>query len=89
MIFEGQNFNLKTCLRGQSNKDVIIIVSSRIFKKSVDRNLIKRRLRETIKKSRVKIGEKNQLRIYAKKSILNKSLTELIKDFDSFKGRII
>lgn len=69
---------------------VLVSVSSRRFKKAVDRNVIKRRIRESYRKNKVEVvTDLNVALIYVAKDILDysqieKSIVKIVKRLNSF-----
>lgn len=98
LFSEGKSYNISPLRiiskpnpnQGIAHHQVLFSVPSRNFKRAVDRNLIKRRLREAYRLNKSKLGSATKLLvayIYIAKEILPYSLIEekLVQSFLKFK----
>ncbi|MFA6525122.1 MAG: ribonuclease P protein component [Patescibacteria group bacterium] len=75
--------SLRYLLKGKSeNSRFGFVISSKIYKKSVDRNLLKRRMRAIIKKQIENILPGYDFIISARPGVKNKKFTEIEKEIE-------
>lgn len=75
--FQGEPFAVLADQTGSSSSRFGFIISTKISKKAVERNQAKRRLREAIRKMLPKAKPGFDIVFLAKKSLINKPLTEV------------
>lgn len=80
MIIKNPLFNIYY-KKTSSGPQVLVMVSSKVSKKAVERNLIKRRIHEVFKKNVSKLNPKLKIVIIAKKEILKISQNTIEEKF--------
>lgn len=74
--------NVKSYPKGRLDKSLIVVISAKTLQKAVDRNLIKRRIRE-IMRTHVRAGECEYKVFVNSANVLDMSFSELKKEIEN------
>ncbi len=80
IFFEGKLVKMKVIFNNQEEKKFAVVAPIKIFKKAVERNKIKRKLREAVRNIFFQIPEKIAFILIARKDILEKSVKQIEED---------
>ncbi len=83
-FFESNFLKIKLKPDFEQGKKVAVVAPVKVFRKAVERNKIKRKLREAVRPLLKEIPEKTAFILIAKKELSDKSVEQIKKDIKEF-----